>query len=297
MCVCLVPRSSVRLGITVDVYSTAACPGVVPVTACLSVCRGLSLESVCAPGSLGLGSEGGRGEVAAPGGGEGRGRRQWAGAGAGGGAERPGGVCAGGRRRRLSESAQPAPGNIGRLQLLARRGPARPGSAASGKSPAPRVLPRPAAHSAPGGRCTPRGIQAHQRGRLPCPATPPATPHSSLTLSSPPHTYGRPHGIGHPAGPAAASALEFLWGPPRFPSCSRLRVWRHWKTPPAWGGTRAAQVTGARGFRDPSAPAQCPAEARSEAQGSPSRGDSVSIWGERVAQRKPRVIISPTQVS
>lgn len=51
-----------------------------------------------------------------------------AGGGAGAGAGRAGapcgpqGVCAGGRRRRLSESAQPAPGIFGRLQL-----PARPG--------------------------------------------------------------------------------------------------------------------------------------------------------------------------
>lgn len=58
--------------------------------------------------------------MAARGSGEGRGRRQWA----GGGAVRPGGVCAGGRRR-LSLSAQPAPGNIGRLQLPARPNPAR----------------------------------------------------------------------------------------------------------------------------------------------------------------------------
>ncbi|KAF6357065.1 hypothetical protein mRhiFer1_009996 [Rhinolophus ferrumequinum] len=68
-------------------------------------------------------------EVAAQGGGEGRGRRQWEGAGAPCGPEW---VCAGGRRRRLSDSAQPAPGNLGRLQPPARHGAARPGLAASG---------------------------------------------------------------------------------------------------------------------------------------------------------------------
>lgn len=101
--------------------------------------------------------EGGE-EVAARGGGEGRGRRQWAEAGAPCGPE---GVCAGGRRRWLSESAKPARGNVRCLQLPARPGPARLGSAASGESPAlPRTLPQSATHSAPGERCAPGGIQS-----------------------------------------------------------------------------------------------------------------------------------------
>ena len=53
---CLSPRaSSVPLPVPVGVCSAAEALAVVSVSACLSVCRRLSLESVWAPGSLGLG--------------------------------------------------------------------------------------------------------------------------------------------------------------------------------------------------------------------------------------------------
>lgn len=165
-------------------------------------------------------------EVAARGGGEGWGRRQWEGAGAPCGPEW---VCAGGRRRRLSDSAQPALGNLGRLQPPARHGAARPGLAASGESPAPPgTFPRPVAYYASGGRCTPEGSKPPNR----TPAAPPGLPSDALhrpTLilnsslaAADFRSPSRPHGNRHPAGLAAASVLDCLWGPrsPPFPRSS-----------------------------------------------------------------------------
>lgn len=86
------------------------------------------------------------------------------------------GVC-GGPRRRLSDSAQPALGNLGRLQPPARHGAARPGLAASGESPAPPgTLPRPVAYYASGGRCTPEGSKPPNR----TPAAPQGLPSDAL---------------------------------------------------------------------------------------------------------------------
>lgn len=137
---CLSPRaSSVPLPVPVGVCSAAEALAVVSVSACLSVCRRLSLESVWAPGSLGLGSEGGRGR-----GGGSRGRR------GGAGAETRGG---GGRGRRAARRGcvrgAGGGGCQSRLSLRrgtsaassSRRGPARPGPAASGESPAPPGTP------------------------------------------------------------------------------------------------------------------------------------------------------------
>lgn len=246
------------------------------------------------PGSLGLASEGGRGR-----GGGSPGRRGGAGAetvgggGGGGGrgrrAARRGcvrGAGGGGCQSRLSQRRGTSAASS------SRRGPARPGSAASGESPAPAgTLPRPAAHSASGKMCAPGGIQAPQAGRPPrpraCPATPPAAPHSSLTLPSPPHTYGRPRGSRHPGGPAAASALEFLGGPPSAPSPARPQVWGHWKTPPPWGGTRAAHVAGAGLTTPPHPDPATPAPLRSAQPKPPPRPrrppptGTPSLFGER----------------
>lgn len=217
--VCLSSRDS--LCVAVGVCSTAASLSVVSVRLSASV-TGVRLGPrfslwVSVP------REGGE-EVAAQGGREGRRRRQWAEAGAPCGLE---GVCAGGRRRRLSESAQPARVNVRRLQL-----PARPGPAASGESPAlPRTLPRSATHSVSGGRCAPGGIQTPKPDAHCAPGPvqrrTPAAPRSSLTLPSPPQTYGRLHGSRHPAKLAFTSALYFLWGLRSAPSPARFQVWGH----------------------------------------------------------------------
>lgn len=275
------------------------------VTMYLSVCRRLSLESVRAPGVSGSRLRGrgreGRwqpGEAGRGGGGDsGRGRGR-AGAPCG-----PEGVCAGGRRRRLSESAQPAPGNIGRLQLPARPGPARPPQVSlpprPGPSPGPRPIPRPGKCALPEGSGPPKGTPTAPPG-LPsdAPRRPTLILNSSLAaayLLSParepaPCRAGRrlcsriPVGTPErpfPRPPPSVGPLEDAPCLGRNPSCAGC--WHRVDSPPR--------------SRNPSAPAQRPAEAPSEAQASPSHGDSVSILGKGEAQRKPRVIISPTPVS
>lgn len=96
--------------------------------------------------------------MVARGGGEGRGRRQWAEAGARCGRE---GVCAGGRRRRLSESAHPARGNVRRLQLLARPGPARPPQVSLPPCLGPSLGPQPILR--PGEGALPEGSRPQNR--------------------------------------------------------------------------------------------------------------------------------------
>lgn len=306
VCVCL---RSFCPSDTLRVCSAAAGLSVVSPCVCPSV--GVCHWNPSGPRGLRVSAprEGEGGQVAARGGGEGRGRRQWAGAGAGGGgrgrrAARRGcvrGAGGGGCQSRLSLRRGTSAASS------SRRGPARPGSAASGESPASAgTLPRPAAHSASGENVRSRRDPGPQTGRPPrpraCPATPPAAPHSSLTLASPPNTYGRPRGSLHPAGPAAASALEFLWGPPSVPSPARpsLRPLADapclGRNPSCAGSWRRAGCPPSRS-RNRSAPAQRPAEAPFQAQASPSHGDSVSILGKGEAQRKPRVIISLTRVS
>lgn len=151
--------------------------------------------------------EGEGGEVAAQGSGEGRGRRQWAGA--GGGAVRPRGVCAGGRRRRLPESAQPAPGNIGRLLLPARPGRARPPQVSLPPRPGPSPSRRPLGVPGTVRHRSDLGLQTWRPPRpRACPAASPAAPHSWVTLPSPPHTYRSPLGR-----PLPLQRLEFLRDP------------------------------------------------------------------------------------
>lgn len=125
VCVRLSPRASVRLSLWASAPPLRVSRSRLSPRVCPSV--GVCHWSPSGPRGLWVWAprEGEGGEVAAReagrggGGDSGRGR---AGAPCG-----PEGVCAGGRRRRLSESAQPAPGNIGRLQLPARPGPARLG--------------------------------------------------------------------------------------------------------------------------------------------------------------------------
>lgn len=167
---CLSPGNSVHLSLWVSALPLRFFRLCLSPRVCPSV-TGIRLGSRVSRSRL-LGRE--TVEVASRGGGEGRGRRQWEGAGAPCGPEW---VCAGGRRRRLSDSAQPALGNLGRLQPPARHGAARPGLAASGESPAPPgTFPRPVAYYASGGRCTPEGSKPPNR----TPAAPPGLPSDAL---------------------------------------------------------------------------------------------------------------------
>lgn len=182
ICMCLSWRASVCLSLWVSA------PPLRVFRSCLSL-RVYPSVGVChrrPSGPRGLWvwapREGGRGRGGQPGE-AGRGEGGDCGRGRAGAPSGPEGVCAGGRRRRLSESAQPALGNIGRLQLPARPGPARLGSATSGEYPAPPgTLRRPAAHSASWGRCAPRGTQALKRDAH-------RTPGPAQRRPPPPHTH------------------------------------------------------------------------------------------------------------
>lgn len=281
---CLSPRASVLLSVPVGVCSAAEGLSVVSVTACLSVCRRLSLECVWAPGSLGLGSERGRGR-----GGGSPGRR------GGAGAETVGG---GGRGRRAARRGcvrgAGGGGCQSRLSLRwgtsaassSRRGPARPPQVSlpprPGPSSGPRPIPHPGNGARPEGPRLPNRTPTAPRG-LPsdAPRRPTLTLNSSLTAAY--LTIARA-GDSIPQG-QLPPLLSNSCGDPRAPlPLLAPKSGATGRCPLLGGGIQAAQVPGARlgppGSRDPSAPAQLPAEAPSQAQASPSRGDSVSILGE-----------------
>lgn len=122
-----------------------------------------------------------------------------------------------------------------------RRGPTRPGLAASGESPnPPGTLPRLGTDRHPGrtGRSwNGRSPPDRDHCAVCLPGGPPTAPHSSET----PASRCTLTDDARPAGRCLCALC--LQGPPGGPFPTLLQVWGHWKTPPVWGGAQTAQVT------------------------------------------------------